>query len=226
MDDECPMIVSQFRHQSDSCSALHFAKAPAARDGVHDHPQCRPQQPTWVQEAVGRPLRRERSGILLSGFRPGVSVPAKQRPPMKTATHCIAIAVTLAIVGAYSTHAQSLKIRKIQTRQEAELAKDIAFTNKTCGSGLTVKFDWTALPAGALDKFSAEGYCDAALEGVRRVCVDAPGKDAVTHGINSITCRFGSERAISLKDKSLDYTINFDSVNDADFVYAYLVNNL
>jgi len=41
-----------------------------------------------------------------------------------------------------------------------------------------------------------------------------------------MTCGFGRERTISLKEGSLDYTINFDSVNDADFVYAYLVNNL
>jgi hypothetical protein len=41
-----------------------------------------------------------------------------------------------------------------------------------------------------------------------------------------MTCGFGAERAISLKDGSLAYTINFKSSNDADFVYAYLTNNL
>ena len=41
-----------------------------------------------------------------------------------------------------------------------------------------------------------------------------------------MTCGFGGERSISLKDGSLAYTINFNSANDADFVYAYLQNNL
>jgi hypothetical protein len=132
----------------------------------------------------------------------------------------------LAAAGATGTEAQSLKQRQIQARQEAELAKDVQHTNKTCDSGFTVRFDWSAVPAGALEKFSAEGYCDAALEGIRRVCTDGLGKDAVKQRIKNMTCGFGSERAISLKEGSLDYTINFESVNDADFVYAYLLNNL
>jgi hypothetical protein len=134
--------------------------------------------------------------------------------------------VLIALLAATGTQAQSLKERQIQARQEAGLAKDVEYTNKTCGSEFAVRFDWSAVPAGALDKFSAEGYCDAALEGIRRVCTDAPGKDAVKQRIKNMTCGFGRERAISLKDGSLDYIINFDSVNDADFVYAYLTNNL
>jgi len=132
----------------------------------------------------------------------------------------------IALLAATGTQAQSLKEKQIQARQEAELAKDVEYTNKTCGSEITVRFDWSAVPPGALDKFSAEGYCDAALEGIRRVCTDAPGKDAVKQRLKNITCGFGHERAISLKEGLLAYTINFDSVNDADFVYAYLTNNL
>jgi hypothetical protein len=143
--------------------------------------------------------------------------------------YLLALVALLAAFGASATTlslAQSLKQRQIQARQETELAKHVDYTNKTCGSELSVRFDWSAVPAGALEKFSAEGYCDAALAGIRRVCTDAPGKDAVKQRIKNMTCGFGRERAISLKEGSLNYTINFDSVNDADFVYAYLLNNL
>jgi hypothetical protein len=116
--------------------------------------------------------------------------------------------------------------KQIQPEQEAALARDLERTTGKCGSGFTVKFDWTGIPAGALKEFSASGYCDAALEGIRRVCEDALGKDAVKQKIKSMTCGFGGERSISLKDGSLTYTINFNSSNDADFVYAYLQNNL
>jgi hypothetical protein len=115
---------------------------------------------------------------------------------------------------------------QIRPEQEAALAKDVERTNKKCGSGFTVKFDWTGLSPGALKGFSAAGYCDAALEGIRRVCEDALGKDAVKQKIKSMTCGFGGERSISLKDGLLTYTINFNSTNDADFVYAYLQTNL
>jgi hypothetical protein len=113
-----------------------------------------------------------------------------------------------------------------EPEQEAALAKNAEHTNKKCGSGFTVKFDWTKIPPGALNEFSAAGYCDAALEGIRRVCEEALGKDAVKQKIKSMTCGFGGERAISLRDGSLDYTISFNSSNDADFVYAYLQNSL
>ena len=122
--------------------------------------------------------------------------------------------------------AAAAKEKQIQPEQEAAIATNVERTNKICGSGFTVKFDWTAVPAGALKEFSAAGYCDAALEGIRRVCDDALGKDAVKQKIKSMTCGFGGERSISLKDGSLAYTINFNSANDADFVYAYLQSNL
>jgi hypothetical protein len=113
-----------------------------------------------------------------------------------------------------------------EPEQEAALAKNAEHTNTKCGSGFTVKFDWTKISPGALNEFSAAGYCDAALEGIRRVCEEALGKDAVKQKIKSMTCGFGGERAISLRDGSLDYTISFNSSNDADFVYAYLQNSL
>jgi hypothetical protein len=122
--------------------------------------------------------------------------------------------------------AAATKEKQIQPEQETALAKHVEQTNKICGSGFTGKFDWTGVPAGALKEFSASGYCDAALEGIRRVCEDALGKSAVKQKINRVTCGFGGERSISLKDGSLAYTINFNSANDADFVYAYLQNNL
>src|SRR6185295_12474620 len=122
--------------------------------------------------------------------------------------------------------ATATREKQIQPEQEAELARNVEHTTKKCGSGFTVKFDWTGVRADALKEFSASGYCDAALEGIRRVCDDALGKDAVKQKIKSMTCGFGGERSILLKDGSLAYTINFNSTNDADFVYAYLQNNL
>jgi hypothetical protein len=118
--------------------------------------------------------------------------------------------------------AEVIKERQIRPEQEAALIKNVERTNKRCGSDLTAKFDWTGLPSGALKEFSAAGYCGAVLDGIDRVCEDAPGKDAVKQKIKGMTCRFGAERSISLKDGSLGYTINFNSSNDADFVYAYL----
>ena len=74
--------------------------------------------------------------------------------------------------------------------------------------------------------FTSEGYCDAALSSIRRVCGDDLGKKAVGAKIKSMSCSFGPARSIALKDGALDYKINFDSANDSDYVYEFLQNNL
>jgi hypothetical protein len=110
--------------------------------------------------------------------------------------------------------------------EEAQLAAHAKSANKECGSSMTVKFDWRGVHEKDLSTYSASGWCDALLEGIRRVCTDAPGKDAVKEKIKSVTCGFGPDRAISLKDGALDYKISFKSVNDADFAYEALENAL
>ena len=118
------------------------------------------------------------------------------------------------------------KEKRVQPDQERALARDVALTNKKCGSDLAAKFEWTGATADDLKNYSASGYCGAALEGIRRVCEDALGKDAVKQKIKRMTCGFGTKRSILLKDGAFAYTIDFKSVNDADAVYVYLQNNL
>jgi hypothetical protein len=143
-----------------------------------------------------------------------------------TATYWGAAIAALAVIGIAAASAQSLKIRQRMASEAADLVKDVDYTNSVCGTALAVKFDWANAPAENLLKYSPEGYCNAALEGIQRVCGDALGKDAVRQKIKSVTCGFGASRTILLKDGAIDYKINFDSVNDADFVFEYLQNNL
>ena len=126
-----------------------------------------------------------------------------------------------------AAHAQSPKIHERMALETTELNKDVKLTNKTCQSSLTATFDWSAVPsAEELAKYSPEGYCSAALEGIQRVCSDELGKDAVRKQIKKVTCGFATSRQIELKDGTLDYKINFNSVNDADYVFEYLQNQL
>ena len=140
--------------------------------------------------------------------------------------YAVGLTAIFIVLGLETADAQSTTLQNIKQRNEAALIKDIEYTNKVCESNLTVKFNWTAVQEAALKHYSAEGYCGAALEGIRRVCVDKAGKDAVRQQIKSVTCGFGPERAISLKNGSVDYKINFNSANDGDFVSEYLQNQL
>jgi hypothetical protein len=122
--------------------------------------------------------------------------------------------------------AEPLTLRERIASQEAQLIRDARTMNKACGTAVEVKFDWTAVKEGDLANYSAEGYCDAALEGIRQVCGDPAGREAVKEKIKSLTCGFGTSREIALKDGAVDYKINFNSTNDSAFVYEALENAL
>ncbi len=135
-----------------------------------------------------------------------------------------AAAIALAAAAANAQSPKTAPQRKAS--EEAQLAAYGKSANKECGSSMTVKFDWHGVQEKDLSSYSASGWCHALLEGIERVCSDAPGKDAVKEKIKSVTCGFGSDRAISLKDGALDYKISFRSVNDVDFVFESLENAL
>jgi hypothetical protein len=139
----------------------------------------------------------------------------------------IGILAAGAVLIAAAAQAQSTKTPEQRRASEtAALTRHVNQTNQECGTAITVTFDWTGIQEADLSTYSASGWCDAALEGIRRVCGDAPGKDAVKDQIKSVTCGFGPDRAISLKDGTVGYNINFRSANDADFVFESLENAL
>lgn len=139
----------------------------------------------------------------------------------------VAVAATLAVLTTFGVaNAQSLKMRQLMADQEKQLVDSVKHLNDTCGTNIAVKFDWAGAPQDQLQSTSASSFCSAGLDGVRRVCNTPEGKDAVKQKVTSVTCGFGSERSVSLKDGTIDYKINFSSSNDADYVYDYLLNNL
>ena len=134
-------------------------------------------------------------------------------------------AALVALVAA--AQAQAPNIQQRMASETADLIKDAKTTNETCQSSVTATFDWSAAPsADQLMKYSPEGYCGAVLEGMRRVCSDQLGKDAIKKQIRKLTCGFAASRQIELKHGTLDYKIDFNSTNDADFVFEYLQNQL
>jgi hypothetical protein len=142
------------------------------------------------------------------------------------AAYWIGTSAALAVLCPAAASSEPPTLRERMASQEARLIGDTDGTNKVCGTSLEVKFDWAGVKEDDLSKYSAEGYCDAALEGIRQVCGDPAGKDAVREKIKSVTCGFGTSREIALKDGAVDYKINFNSKNDAAFVYEALENAL
>jgi hypothetical protein len=148
-----------------------------------------------------------------------------QKELQMTISRSMRLILALAAVSVASADAQSLKIRQRMQAPEEELVADVESTNKACGTTIPVN-DWAGPPEDSLEAFSSEGYCDAALSSIRRICGDDMGKKAVIAKIKSMTCAPGPARSIAFKDGALDYQINFDFSNDSDPVYEFLQNSL
>jgi len=142
------------------------------------------------------------------------------------AAYGIGTIAAFAVLSPAAASSEPLTLRERMASQEARLIRDAGETNKVCGTSLEVKFDWAGVKEDDLSTYSAEGYCDAALEGIRQVCGDPAGKDAVREKIKSVTCGFGASREIALKDGAVSYKINFNSTNDSAYVYEALENAL
>jgi hypothetical protein len=139
----------------------------------------------------------------------------------------VGVAVVTFSIFSSLAFAQSLKDKEYFADQEKYLAGEVTSTNERCGNSLTAKFDWLKPPAPEDRKtYSAYGYCGAVLEAMRRVCDTQAGKDAVKQKIKGLTCSFGPQRTVVLKDGTIDYEINFNSSGDVDYVFEYLQNNL
>jgi hypothetical protein len=109
---------------------------------------------------------------------------------------------------------------------EESLATSLRETNKVCNSGFTARFDWTGMSPDEVKDRYASTHCERALDGIRRICVDEPGRNAVKAQIKSVVCGFGTNRSVRLKDGALDYKMDFSSFNDAITVFEYLQGNL
>jgi hypothetical protein len=142
------------------------------------------------------------------------------------AAYWIATIAMLAVLNPGAASSDAEKLRDRMASQAAQLAGSARDVNEACGTALEVKFDWTGVKEDDLFQYSAAGYCEAALDGIRQVCGDPSGKDAVREKIKSVTCGFGASRDITLKDGAVSYKINFNSANDAEFVYEALENAL
>jgi hypothetical protein len=158
------------------------------------------------------------------------------RDSIEQASHCFPshrlcyLRDTLRVDG---PNGDSLKRHAMKLDQEKDLAGDVKNLNKFCESNIEVKLDWTSVPEewSAKPNYSTSAkpryHCTAALEFIAGICRNAAGRNAVQQQVKSVTCGFGGEPSVSLKDGALDVKMNFDEDHpDGSFVAQYLHDHL
>ncbi len=144
---------------------------------------------------------------------------------MRTVLFSALLLCTFANVG----HAQTLKEQQIQKAQEGYLASASTSFNEACGTEIPVSIDWTSFKsADYTTNYGIHSYCSQSISAMESMCGEDDGlaKKAIASKIKKVVCHMGAERSAKLSDGTFDYTINFSSANDTDFVREFLGENL
>jgi len=144
---------------------------------------------------------------------------------MKTQEIC-ALLVVASIALAGAAGAQSLKARQFQAQQDEYLARSVADASKRCDAPIAAKIEWSTITQDELGSASPSGFCGEALDAIGSLCGETLAKAAVQKSVKTLICTKGGPRAISLKDGTLTYTMDYDAANNGDFIKDFLKEHL
>lgn len=137
-----------------------------------------------------------------------------------------ALAAIAAMGVAAGAAAQSLKARQFQAKEDEYLARSVADASKRCEAKIAAKIDWTAIAQDEPGSSSPSGYCGEVLNAIGSLCGQAMAKEAVQKGVKTLICTMGGPRAISLKEGTLTYTMEYDAANNEDYIKDFLKEHL
>lgn len=127
-----------------------------------------------------------------------------------------------------STAQESLGEKKMWREQEEYLTKEAEQVTSACEKTVTGSFVKPSFKGQLETGNSVYGFCAEAYSALRNICADPDGKAAVKEKISKFECAFGGpgKRAMSLKDGTLQMTIDWDAANYGDFINDWLLKNL
>jgi hypothetical protein len=123
---------------------------------------------------------------------------------------------------------ESLGEKKKWREQEELLAKEAEQVTTVCEKEIPGSFVKPSFKDQLETNNSIYGFCAEAFSGLRTICADPDGKAVVKEKINKFECAFGGpgNRAMSLKDGTLQMTIDWEAANYADFINEWFLKNL
>lgn len=138
----------------------------------------------------------------------------------------LAACVTAALTAAFDVTAwsQTNVDRQYRDYHDGRLQAELAATNAACGSKITAGFDWPSYRERVMGPTNAYAYCASTFAALSNLCAEPALREAVRQHISRIVCAFGESgaRDVSLKDGTIDFTIDWVSPGNVEFIEAYL----
>ena len=123
--------------------------------------------------------------------------------------------------------AQSLAEKEKFAAEDKELSKAAEYASEQCKTTIKAKIDWSGFNIKEMANNSASGYCEEALSALRHVCGRSElAMKTVQDKVKSVTCKYSSPLAVSLKSGELIFSFSFNDSNLSEKVQTYLMDNL
>jgi hypothetical protein len=123
---------------------------------------------------------------------------------------------------------ESLGEKKKWREQEELLTKEAEQVTTSCEKEIPGSFVKPSFKGQLETNNSIYGFCAEAYSALRNICADPDGKAAVKEKISKFECAFGGagKRTMSLKDGTLQMSIDWEAANYGDFINDWLLKNL
>lgn len=129
--------------------------------------------------------------------------------------------LTVALAGLIAGAAAAQSVARTREAQDKALKDKVDQTNRTCGTEITGKLDWSKIKEKDLESNAPAEYCDGALGAIRAMCGDAAMRERLK-AVKTVSCLVGEKRAAALDNGTLTFTMEWNASNNDDFVKTYL----
>lgn len=140
------------------------------------------------------------------------------------------VILPLAAFVAVPASAQSLRERQIMQAAEKSFAEAARSAAAVCGATFEGRIEWSRF---AKEDFASQnsisGWCEAPVDALRSLCSGSAAdlaKAAVKEKVKAVVCTRGTARSLAIVDGVVEYSVTFDSANDADFASEWFLDNL
>jgi hypothetical protein len=113
-----------------------------------------------------------------------------------------------------------------ETGHNQGLAEELKSLNEACGTKVTASIDWKSVSDDVIKAYSISSYCANPLSALRRLCESPAGKKAIQAKVKKLSCQFGPEMKVDIKDGTVSWTTATDAGNQEEFATKFFEKNL
>ena len=124
------------------------------------------------------------------------------------------------------TPEQQAADQALRKQADDDLSSYSTTVSDACDGSFKARIDWTTVSPLQTHRYSPADACGAALQAIEEMCQNPEGKERVAKEIKSVICTTSAQPSIEMHGGTLVYTIDWQSAEPGQRVYAWLAAHL